>query len=261
MIKLSVIIPARNEAQCIAATVAEITALLLSESIPYEILVVDDGSSDQTARAVNSVACLDPNVCLLVNIGQHGFGYAVRMGLKAFTGDAVVVMMADGSDAPADLVTYYRTLERGAECVFGSRFIKGGKVTDYPPHKLGINRLANWFIAVLFGLPLNDTTNAFKGYRRHVIDGLQPLISPHFNLTVEMPLKAIVRGYSYVVVPISWRNRETGISKFKLKEMGSRYLFVVLYLWLEKHLSRGDYRRPDRVAAGREAFTEARPSA
>jgi dolichol-phosphate mannosyltransferase len=103
--------------------------------------------------------------------------------------------------------------------------------------------MANFFIEILFGLRYNDVTNAFKCYRREAIQVMQPLISPHFNLTVEMPLKAVLRGFSYAVIPISWTNRKTGISKLKIKEMGSRYLFIVLYLWLEKYLSRGDYHR------------------
>ena len=110
-------------------------------------------------------------------------------------------------------------------------------------HKLVINRIANWFIQLIFRMPYNDTTNAFKIYRREVIEGIQPILSQHFNLTVELPLKAIVRGYSYSVIPMRWYNRTTGVSKLKLKEMGSRYLFIVLYIWLEKHLSRGDYHR------------------
>ena len=134
-------------------------------------------------------------------------------------------------------------MKAGAECAFGSRFIKGAKVVDYPRHKLWLNRLANWFIKILFRLDHNDVTNAFKCYRREVIAGIQPLLSPHFNLTVEMPLKAIVRGYSYQTLPISWTNRQSGESKLKIKEMGSRYLFIVLYVWLERALARGDYRR------------------
>ncbi len=157
--------------------------------------------------------------------------------------------MADGSDSPEDLVKYYRKLQEGYDCVFGSRFIPGGSVVDYPRHKLLLNRMANAFIRVLFGLHFNDITNAFKCYRREVIAGIQPLISPHFNLTVEMPLKALVRGYSYAVVPITWTNRAAGVSKLKIKEMGSRYLFIVLYLWLEKHLARGDYHRTVAVPA------------
>jgi dolichol-phosphate mannosyltransferase len=106
---------------------------------------------------------------------------------------------------------------------------------------LYINRIANLFIQILFGLNLNDTTNAFKAYRREVIGGVSPLLSHHFNLTVEIPLKAIIRGYSYKIIPITWENRKAGVSKLKIKEMGSRYLFIVLSIWLEKHLSRGDY--------------------
>ncbi len=128
--------------------------------------------------------------------------------------------------------------------MFGSRFVPGAKVVDYPFHKLVMNRLANTFIRLLFGLRLNDVTNAFKCYRREVIAGCSPLLSKHFNLTVGLPVKAIVRSYSFTVVPINWYNRTIGVSKLKIKEMGSRYLFIVLYVWLERLLSRGDYRRP-----------------
>jgi dolichol-phosphate mannosyltransferase len=126
--------------------------------------------------------------------------------------------------------------------------MKGGGVIDYPRIKLVMNRLFNRFIRALFHIKLNDTTNAFKAYRRTAIDGCRPLIAPHFNLTVELPLKAIVRGYSWTVIPITWRNRRTGEPKLKLKEMGSRYLFICFYVWLEKYFSRGDYRKLGQVA-------------
>jgi dolichol-phosphate mannosyltransferase len=176
----------------------------------------------------------------------------VRTGLQASTGEAIALMMADASDSPKDLVRYYELLQQGYDCVFGSRFMKDSRIIDYPPHKLVINRMANLFIRLLFGFRYNDITNAFKCYRRPVLQAMEPLISPHFNLTVEMPLKAIVRGFSYAVIPISWTNRKTGVSKLKIKEMGSRYLFIVLYLWLEKYLSRGDYHRSTAEAAHHE---------
>ena len=241
--KLSVVIPARNEEGAVEETLATLLGTLRAEAIPFEIIVVDDGSTDQTSFTVQALATRYHEIRLVQNTRQHGFGMAVRCGLHEVNGDAVAVVMADSSDSPEDVVKcYYRLLE-GPDCVFGSRFIDGSNVHDYPFHKLVVNRLANWFISVLFGVPFNDFTNAFKLYRREVIEGMQPLISLHFNLTVEMPLKAIVRGYSFAVVPISWTNRQTGISKLKIKEMGSRYLFIVLYLWLEKHLARGDYHR------------------
>jgi len=239
---LSVIIPAHNEEGCIAATLRAVYARLEAETIPHELLVVNDNSSDGTASILAALCSEIPTLVVVDNAPPNGFGLAVRRGLAEFSGDVAAIYMADASDTPADLVRFYRILiEKNVDCVFGSRFSRGGRVVDYPLPKLVLNRLANTFIQFLFGMRYNDVTNAFKMYRRSVVEGMQPLFSNHFNLTVEMPLKAIVRGYSYAVVPNEWINRKTGISKLKIKEMGSRYLFIVLYCFLEKWLSRGDY--------------------
>ena len=235
--------PARNEEGCIIHTLERFTDVLSANVLDFEIVVVDDGSVDATLDRLRAFSARHPEVVPVSNTGRNGFGMAIRYGLTQVTGDAVAIVMADGSDSPEDLLKYYAKLQEGYDCVFGSRFIQGGSVMDYPRHKLLLNRMANTFIRLLFGLSFNDITNAFKCYRREVIAGMQPLIAPHFNLTVEMPLKALVRGYSYAVVPITWTNRAAGVSKLKIKEMGSRYLFIVLYLWLEKHLARGDYHR------------------
>ena len=177
------------------------------------------------------------------NPGPHGFGRAIQLGLDAMTGDAAVIFMADESDDCRDVVRYWEKLNEGYDCVFGSRFMKGGGTIDYPPIKLFMNRLANSFVRLLFRHGLNDTTNAFKAYRKEVIEGIRPILSPHFNITVELPLKAIVRGYNFTVIPITWRNRRTCVAKLKIKEIGSRYLFIVLYVWLEKYFSQGDYQK------------------
>jgi dolichol-phosphate mannosyltransferase len=227
----------------IASTAEKLHVELRLQGIAHEIIVVDDGSTDSTWARLKELQQRVPEVRPLQNTGLHGFGRAIIFGLDHMTGDAVVIMMADESDDPRDVVLYWRELEKGWDCVFGSRFIKGGGVIDYPRFKLAINRLANWFIKLLFTHGLNDTTNAFKAYRAEVISACRPLIAPHFNLTVELPLKAIVRGYNYTVIPITWRNRRAGEAKLKLKEMGSRYLFICLYVWLEKFFSRGDYRK------------------
>jgi dolichol-phosphate mannosyltransferase len=238
---LSVVIPARNEEGCIASTVRHLHLELSLNHIPHEIVVVDDGSTDRTWDILQELRATLPELAPVRNEGDHGFGRAIIWGLDRISGDAVVIMMADESDDSRDVVRYWKKLNEGWECVFGSRFIKGGGVIDYPWIKLQVNRLANTFLRLLFNISLNDTTNAFKAYRRTVIEGCRPLISPHFNLTVEIPLKAIVRGYSWTVIPITWRNRRTGEAKLKIKEMGSRYLFICLYVWLEKYFSRGDY--------------------
>lgn len=240
----SVVIPAHNEEGGIAATCEAIAARFAREGIAdYEICVVNDNSRDRTEAILQDLSARLPAVRYVNNAPPNGFGFAIRKGLEAFAGECACVVMGDLSDSPDDILAYYREMKAGAECVFGSRFIKGSRVVDYPAHKLWLNRLANAFIQFLFRLDYNDVTNAFKCYRREVIAGIQPLLSAHFNMTVELPLKAIVRGYSYKVLPISWTNRTTGESKLKIKEMGSRYLFIVLYVWLERALSRGDYRR------------------
>ncbi len=245
--KLSIVIPAHNEEGCIGGTVERLFKTLNAAEIPHEILVVNDHSTDATLAVLEAIARCTPTLRFVNNESAAGFGYAVRTGLDQFAGDAVCVVMADASDDPRDVIKYYRRLEEGYECVFGSRFMRESQVVDYPRHKLLLNRTANSFIKALFGFRYNDTTNAFKCYRREVIEGLEPILSYHFNITVELPLKAIIRGYSYSVVPTNWYNRTTGVSKLKIKEMGSRYLFIVLYVFLEKLLSRGDYRRTDPV--------------
>jgi dolichol-phosphate mannosyltransferase len=253
---LSVVIPARNEEGCIASTVEHLHVELRLNNVPHEIVVVDDGSNDSTWRVLQQTQERIPALRAIKNSGEHGFGRAIVLGFDQAKGDAVVVMMADESDDARDVVRYWKVLNSGYDCVFGSRFVRGGGVIDYPRLKLWINRLANLFIRVLFNVTANDITNAFKGYRREVIDGCRPFLSPHFNLTVEIPLKAIVRGYTWTVIPITWRNRRTGAAKLGIKEMGSRYLFICLYVWLEKYFSRGDYQKKSTEVAAPKTASE-----
>lgn len=239
---LSVVIPARDEEGCIASTVEHLHLELHLHDVPHEIVVVDDGSSDRTWDILEQLKLRRPNLAPTQNTGSHGFGRAVIWGLNQAQGDAVVIMMADESDDVRDVVRYWNVLNEGYDCVFGTRFMPGGGVVDYPRLKLFLNRIANKFLQLFFQLEHNDITNAFKAYRKTTIDGCRPLLAPHFNLTVEIPLKAVVRGYTWKSLPITWRNRRSGSAKLKIKEMGSRYLLTCLYIWLEKYLSRRDYR-------------------
>ena len=241
---LSIIIPAHNEGDCIGDTCTKIIDKFSEVGIEdYEIIVVNDNSSDTTETALQSLCRAHSVIEYVNNDPPFGFGFAVRKGLLIYHGEAVAIVMADLSDSPADIIVYYNKLKEGHECVFGSRFIKGSKVKDYPFFKLFLNRIVNIAIKLIFGIKFNDVTNAFKAYRREVISSLEPIISPHFNLTVELPLKAIVRGFDYIVVPIAWSNRKKGESKLKIKEMGSRYLFIILYCFIEKLFSQNDFHR------------------
>lgn len=244
--KLSVVIPAYNEEGCIEGTVRGLNEALRSAGVSHEIVVVNDNSKDSTQGILDRLAGQIPELKPVFNKGPNGFGMAVRRGLEAFTGDAVAVYMADASDTPQDLLRFFRVMEeKKVECVFGTRFHRKSRVVDYPWPKLFLNRMANNVIRFAFGFRYNDVTNAFKLYHASVIQGVKPFLSPHFNLTVEIPLKAIVRGYTYAVVPNDWINRKEGVSKFKIKETGSRYLFIVLYCLIEKWLSQGDYRKKE----------------
>lgn len=242
--KLSVVIPAYNEEGSISQTLSTLYEKLVYEKIPHEIFVTNDNSKDGTLDLLQELQKVIPTLQFETNKGPNGFGYAVRFGLERFSGDCVAVMMADLSDDPDDLVSYYRKMvETNTDCVFGSRFIKGGKLIDYPPVKKLVNRIANTIVRVVIGMKYNDATNAFKLYKKETIEGLKPFLSPHFNLTLELPLKAIVRGYSYEVLPNSWRNRQAGESKLKIREMGSRYFFILMYCLIEKYFSRGDFKK------------------
>lgn len=242
--KLSIVIPAYNESGSIRETVETLHSKLLDSNINHEILVVNDNSRDETLQILDELSVNIPTLTYYTNNGPNGFGYAVRFGLDRFTGDCVAVMMADLSDSPEDLVTFYRTMqEKNVDCVFGSRWIKGRKVFDYPKTKRIINRIANKIIQLTMGIKYNDTTNAFKLYKKETIEGIKPFLAPHFNLTIELPLKAIIRGYSYCVLPNSWSNRKYGESKLKIREMGSRYFFILLYCFIEKYFSRGDFKK------------------
>ena len=242
--KLSVVIPAYNEGESITETLETLIQTLEKETIEHEILVINDNSKDNTAEVLDILVSKYPTLRYETNFGPNGFGNAIKYGLERFSGDCVAIMMADLSDSPKDLVKFYKTMLQGDyDCVFGSRFVKGGELIDYPYLKKILNRTANFIIRFVMNLKYNDTTNAFKLYKKTTIEGLKPILSPHFNLTIELPLKAIIRGYSYTVLPNSWTNRKYGESKLKIREMGSRYFFILMYCFIEKYFSKGDFKK------------------
>ena len=243
--KLSVVIPAHNEEGSIVETITSLFEALHEAGIEHEIVVVNDNSQDETENILKGLQTDIQGLVYFNNDGAGGFGNAIRVGLAKYSGDCVAIMMADLSDSPDDLVRFYHKLDEGYDCVFGDRWCKQGRVINYPATKKFLNRMANHLVKIIFGLKYGDCTNAFKLYKRETIDGLKPFLSPHFNLTLELPLKAIVRGYSYAVVPNSWENRKAGVSKLKINEMGSRYFFILLYCLIEKYFSRGDFKKKE----------------
>jgi dolichol-phosphate mannosyltransferase len=148
--------------------------------------------------------------------------------------------MADLSDRPEDVISYYRKIEEGYDCVFGSRFMRNSKVENYPPLKLFVNRIVNKMIQLLFWTKHNDLTNAFKAYRTRVVQECGPYYSSHFNITIEMSLSALARKYSIAQIPIHWHGRTWGSSNLRLSQMGRRYLSTLLKIFFEKLLISDD---------------------
>ena len=237
---LSIVIPAHNEERNLEVTIRGLAEALDEEAIPYEILIVNDNSTDGTGSVADGLAARDPGVRVLTRTKLGGFGRAIRAGLSVFRGDAVAIVMADRSDDPGDLVRCYRKLEDGYDCVFGSRFRPGSEVTNYPRQKLIVNRIVNRCIQWMFWSRFNDFTNAFKVYRRHVVLECGPYSSSHFNLTIEMSLSALIRRYHIAEIPISWHGRTWGASKLSIGAMGRRYLSTLIAMFFQRVLVADD---------------------
>jgi dolichol-phosphate mannosyltransferase len=239
--KLSVVIPAYNEERNIVACIKELQRVLRDKyQLAHEVLVVNDNSQDATEELVLQEMKEDPSIRLVKRRAPGGFGRAIRAGLDAVRGDVVVIYMADLSDDPEDVVAYYRKIEEGYDCVYGSRFIKGSQVTNYPRLKLIVNRIVNFVIRILFWTRFNDLTNAFKAYRTEVIRDCGPFRASHFNLTIEMSLSALIRRYHIAQIPIRWYGRTAGVSTLNLRQMGRRYLSTLVMLFFQRILIADD---------------------
>jgi dolichol-phosphate mannosyltransferase len=244
---LSIIIPAHNEANLIAKTIEDIIAAVAPRSIDCEIIVVNDVSEDNTEAVIRELMNSQPLVRLVNRQSPPGFGRAVRAGVEAAVNDVVVIVMADQSDDPEDIIRYYDTIAEGYDCAFGSRFVEGSTVVGYPKVKLIANRIVNRCIQVLFWTHFNDLSNAFKAYRREVLEHCGPFHASHFNITIEMSLSALIRGYKIKQIPIKWYGRTWGSSKLRITEMGRRYLCVLLKCFFERMLISDDL-KADRAA-------------
>ena len=235
-LSFSVIMPAYNEEDVIEATLVELSEHLDACAFDYEIVVVDDGSQDGTGRVVRAVAARLPRVRLVENEGPGGYGFAIRKGLDVYKGDAMVIVTSDGADSPKDVAAYFRKIEEGYDCAFGSRFAPGATVEGYPRLKLMINRVANRLLALALGQDYADYTNGFKCYRRHVVDDMQPLVTGQFNITIELALKAVLGGWRYAVVPNDWKQRDAGQSSFNVFRLAKPYAMTALYCFSRRYL-------------------------
>ena len=241
--KLSIIIPAKDEEGDIENTLIRFHNILKKNNVEHEILIINDHSVDSTLEILSSLEKKVKELKIINNSGKPGFGLAIRQGLENYSGDIVAIVMADGSDSPKDLINFYFKSVKNYTCVFGTRFSSGGSTKDYPVVKYIMNRFFNNLVRLIFRIKYDDITNAFKVYTREAIEGSKPFLSNHFNLTLELPLKIIIRGYKYKIIPNYWKNIHAGVSKMRIKEMGSRYMFILFYCLIEKLLTKDDYKK------------------
>ena len=238
---LTILIPVRDEEENVKIISNKIESEISNSN--YELLFVNDYSQDNTLSVIEELQ-LKNNKIRFVNNQKKGLGGAITLGIDNSKGKYLCIMMSDSSDTVQDLNRYYETITSDdLDAVFGSRFIKGGKTIDYPIIKLILNRIGNLLAKFLMWSDLNDFTNGFKIYKKTSLIGLYPLISESFNIFFELPLKTISRGYKYKIIPISYYNRTVGEAKFKINELGSKYLFTLLYCFLEKVLLRKKIKR------------------
>lgn len=237
---LSVCIPAHNEEGNIPRTLEIISKVLEEHQVPYEFVIANDNSSDGTEAVIREKMDQGMPICLINRTKPGGFGRAIRSCLHNFSGDFVVIVMADCSDEPLDIVKYYDLMNQGYDAVFGSRFVEGSVVKDYPRVKLIANRIGNHLIRRMFRTHHNDLTNAFKGFRANAIRSLMPLYSSHFNITIEISIGLLIRNFKIATVPINWYGRTWGQANFRIRELGRRYFATLIKLYAEWIFIRDD---------------------
>jgi len=233
---LSIIIPCRNEEENIKTTIDEISNYLEGKVQNFEINIINDFSTDKTLDKVKYISREKKFVKVFDN-SNIGLGGAINLGIEKSTKKYSVIVMADLSDSPKDILSYYEEItKKNLDAVLGSRFTSISKVEDYPKKKLILNRIFNYIVKILFWHNYNDFTNAFKIYRTNTLKEIKPIVSENFNVFLEIPLKIIIRDYRFSIIPIDWKNRKAGKAKFEVKELGSKYLFTLLYCFFEKIL-------------------------
>ncbi|MDI6826243.1 MAG: glycosyltransferase [Candidatus Aenigmarchaeota archaeon] len=235
---ISIIILAHNEELNIKKAI--ISVLNELKNYDYEIIAVNDNSDDSTGKILNVLSKKHTKVKVFHKIhlksGPTGLGSALRYGFSHAHGSVLIPFMGDLSDDPRDIVKLIKKINEGYDVVVGSRFIDGSKLVGYPPIKLVCNRLYNEFFRLIFFLHIKDISNAFKAYKRKVIDTIKPK-SKGFEITSEIILKAHIMGFKITEVPVSWSGRREGKSKFgsffAVIKVGFMYVKLSLILWLK----------------------------
>ena len=235
-IDLTIVIPTRNEAGSISNCINAVI-IALEHRIQYEILILDDNSSDGTKEMVSKLSTQNPSVKLVNRVPPYGFGNSISDGIQRAKGNVVVIMMGDLSDDPKFLLSMKEKIGSGCDVVNGSRFIKGSKIYSYPILKYISNRLFN--IAVMVGLltPTTDTSTNFKAFRTAKAQKIN-LTSNGFEIGAELMLRMLISGAKICEIPVTWSDRTSGQAKFKLHHTFINYFLLFLKMLKLAYLKR-----------------------
>jgi len=226
--KLTVVIPAHNEEENILDVISKIEADL---RLPFELIIVNDHSVDSTPSIVADLAIKYNNISLVDNKLDPGFANAIKTGLYSAKGEVIVPVMGDLCDDLKVIPVMLEKVLEGYDVVCGSRYIKGGARLGGSRLKGFLSAFAGWSLYYLLGIPTHDIANAFKMYRKKVIDSIN-IEAKGFEISMELPLKAYYAGFKVTEVPTVWRERKKGKSSFRMFNLIPNYL--KLYLWAIK---------------------------
>jgi len=232
-VNLSIVMPAYNEAENLPGMLAALDDFIASADCEVEVIVVDDGSVDNSGRILSVEAQRRPWLKTITMPRNMGMGAALRRGTASATQPLVAWVMADRSDRLDDLCEMRRRLLAGADLVVGSRAAPGGGYGDFVGAKAWGSWLFSQFARRLLGLPISDSTNAFRAFRREVFAELH-LLRDDFAISIEMVAQAAAHGRRIEQTPTIYAARRQGVTHFRIVRMGAIYLFLTLRAWISR---------------------------
>ena len=218
---VTVVIPAYNEEKTIGNVIFETASIMNGLDLPYEIIVVDDGSTDKTGQIASTHKAI-----VLSNKKNYGKGYALRRALQHATGDIIVTIDSDGEHKPKEIPDLIEPLFNGTDIVAGSRFLGSqGRATTHL-NVIG-NFLFNAAIMTLTGKFVTDSQTGFRAIKRNVLEKLN-LESNGYEIEAEITVKGLKNGFSFKETPITVERRKYNVSKLKLLSDGTRIMKTIL---------------------------------